>query len=880
MGQTASSIPHSNAAEDQAEAQQQPAGSSSATDSRQRRGGRRANGGTDDTGGSSGGPRRRRNVAARYSPYANPTVSATQSVRQTPLSQSISAQNTGRDNDSDQEMGEMRRNAAQLIEAVLPMTEESSFSRTNAQMADANRHEDVEMADVDGGADTRSQNTSSQNPTQSASSSPRRQNRVRGGDLLLARIIGRSIVDAVARELEERGTALAAVNNPQEMDALRNGNVANNANFFSAPTPTTAPTASANASNNDASSATATSADGTTADSTQQQSATPESVLPMYNMGFTSRVALYRDVARFILSIIVSELGSANSSSANDLSRSNFESSIPLHIQAGPVAAQAPGTSAANTGNGPPENTTQENTPSSLHTLHQPRQPGAQQSTQQDAQPNVEEMMRNTRMHYRMFLLPDAIDQTLEHYEHYRNSLEQSRGAAGTSDDSSASREARSGNSDQTRDPRIIANLNSVIDSIDNATQASEALSLSEQATATTSGDSTAAHQSSRNELLRVMRQREREEKLRRLRSMVQAMSDERRYLPIPVVILGMHMSGELRQAISAGFNVRGSAGSQAEHGTADATGPSSSPSPSPSPLSTPSTANPHTTPSAPGHDDPGGGVDGEEHGLQGIFRGIRTRVGRIVPSIIDGLAAWRHGRSDIGATTANNAEVGGSNDNTGNLSTDSPAADGRHTAEGRSNSNNDTPMMSAYLTIQYTQLGNPLLLHIIASTLLSDMLGDTLADGEAGASQNNGTSGNNYEILTELSNIIGQVMSNTVSQDLVNKKLAKYRYEGIVGNEAEDDNQNADVVARLIEEGEVEEHGDHPTTVKLVSADRCPVCLEDFKVGETLRVLGCRHALHLVCGDSWFTQGSNMCPVCRAEAVSTLATPGAEIRN
>ncbi|KAI8321871.1 hypothetical protein GQ54DRAFT_248227, partial [Martensiomyces pterosporus] len=53
---------------------------------------------------------------------------------------------------------------------------------------------------------------------------------------------------------------------------------------------------------------------------------------------------------------------------------------------------------------------------------------------------------------------------------------------------------------------------------------------------------------------------------------------------------------------------------------------------------------------------------------------------------------------------------------------------------------------------------------------------------------------------------------------------------------------------------------------VRLVSSERCPVCLEDFDDGDVLRVLKCHHALHLVCGDSWFTQGSNKCPICRSE--------------
>ncbi|KAJ1903142.1 hypothetical protein LPJ81_003220 [Coemansia sp. IMI 209127] len=355
------------------------------------------------------------------------------------------------------------------------------------------------------------------------------------------------------------------------------------------------------------------------------------------------------------------------------------------------------------------------------------------------------------------------------------------------------------------------------------------------------------------------MRQREREEKLRRLRSMVQAMSDERRYLPVPVVILGMHMSGELHQAIRTEFSVRGrDAGSRAETG-GGSTSSTSAPGNSGTDNAQADVASAASA-AATGHEDSGGDIDGEEHGIRGIFSAIRTGVGRILPIIVDGLAAWRHGRSDLGATAPGNTE-GSELDNRANDPSVESLAEAL--AAANNNANNNAPMMSAYLTIQYTQLGNPLLLHIIASTLLSDMLGET------GASQNSSASGNDYEILTELSNIIGQVISNTVSQDLVNKKLAKYRYEGIVGGETEDGGQNADAIARLIEDEEAEKDGKHPSTVKLLSSHRCPVCLEDFKVGETLRVLGCRHALHLPCGDSWFTQGSNMCPVCRAEAVN-----------
>ncbi|KAJ1728473.1 E3 ubiquitin-protein ligase rnf13 [Coemansia sp. Benny D160-2] len=773
-----------------------------------------------------------------------------------------------------------------LVESVVPMSPSlqplphSTLENTSGASAGANDDtspdRDVEMTDVDGEGDEPSQAAASEVPSGSRSaSSSRRSNRMVGGDMLLARIIGRSIVDTVAREMEENRPVLTAADRTRGRDSQQSGSGTNSENFFFHSIPT-APAATSR----ERSTETDPSGQQQQHQSTSQSPA-PESDLPMYNMGFSSRIALYRDVARFILSILVSDLDNENSSrnNGNDQDRPNFEYSFPLRVQNEPPAPLSnTDYLAPNTANTSSTSPAQENAAadasSSTNTSSQPSQQGARL--------NAADLLRTTRMHYRMFLLPDAIDQTLEHYERRNSRTEPSNG----SDDASTS----SGNS-ETVDSPVIASLNSVIDRIDNrVSQPSEPLSSSsppdQGATRTTSsilGEATA--RTSGNELLRTMRQREREEKLRRLRSMVRAMGDERRFLPVPVVILGMQLSGELHQEIRSRFGVpertdMQTNASQPSGDTADtltspvATAANVDTSSSSSSSTQRTSADIASAASASRRDGSGSGDDG---GVQGILRGIRTRVGQIVPSIVGGLAAWRrHGRNDLGAAaSAANTSAGGSDDGVSNADAE-PAAAQPTSGESNGVANNsadDGPMMSAYLTIQYTQLGNPLLLHIVASTLFSDLLGDAGSDGRAGSS----TSGNDYEILTELSNIIGQVMSNTVSQDLVNKKLAKYRYEGIVGGETKDGKKNTDVFARLIvDDDDVEEgaklDGDVQSVVKLVSADRCSVCLEDFKVGEVLRVLGCHHALHLPCGDSWFTQGSNMCPICRSEAVSTGA--------
>ncbi|KAF3973494.1 hypothetical protein CMV_003091 [Castanea mollissima] len=55
-----------------------------------------------------------------------------------------------------------------------------------------------------------------------------------------------------------------------------------------------------------------------------------------------------------------------------------------------------------------------------------------------------------------------------------------------------------------------------------------------------------------------------------------------------------------------------------------------------------------------------------------------------------------------------------------------------------------------------------------------------------------------------------------------------------------------------------------------------CAICLEDYTVGEKLRILPCRHKFHALCVDSWLTTWRTFCPVCKRDARTKTGDPPA----
>ncbi|KAK9743301.1 hypothetical protein RND81_03G230500 [Saponaria officinalis] len=59
-------------------------------------------------------------------------------------------------------------------------------------------------------------------------------------------------------------------------------------------------------------------------------------------------------------------------------------------------------------------------------------------------------------------------------------------------------------------------------------------------------------------------------------------------------------------------------------------------------------------------------------------------------------------------------------------------------------------------------------------------------------------------------------------------------------------------------------------------TSSTCAICLEDYIVGDRLRVLPCRHKFHAFCVDSWLTTWRTFCPVCKRDARTMNGEPPA----
>ncbi|OMJ07685.1 Receptor homology region, transmembrane domain- and RING domain-containing protein 2 [Smittium culicis] len=303
-----------------------------------------------------------------------------------------------------------------------------------------------------------------------------------------------------------------------------------------------------------------------------------------------------------------------------------------------------------------------------------------------------------------------------------------------------------------------------------------------------------------------------------------------------------------------------------------------------------------------------------QNRGVRSILSSIYDRVSRLIPSLSSESIIPQN--SNTTPTPATQSAAPNNNSNTDLPILPEPSTNDSGDQSSTSSRQPHSGLI-VYVFATSFELSHPLLLSFMVNLLFPNLM-NTSSDSFL-ADANNGQL---YEDFMAFAELLGQARSPVASMADVEAQLPKYTYhleslknnykEKLSENTAEDShsqdsvdtkentpdlqnieqivsqsnndsaslksdkqiNSPEDTIECGIKNGEEmvgigriqSESGD--TFVRLLSAEKCLVCMEEFGIGDSLRVLSCRHGFHADCVADWITKGANICPVCRSEAV------------
>jgi hypothetical protein len=120
---------------------------------------------------------------------------------------------------------------------------------------------------------------------------------------------------------------------------------------------------------------------------------------------------------------------------------------------------------------------------------------------------------------------------------------------------------------------------------------------------------------------------------------------------------------------------------------------------------------------------------------------------------------------------------------------------------------------------------------------------------------------------------ITGCVRDLTRSEAILEREQQDLAFEGRLDLEEMDSGLDCKIITTISHEYIYKEkHRPKDESVKPVT--QCAVCLDDFHVGEILRLLPCAHTFHRFCIDKWLEDNLD-CPVCKTDIVSLARQMG-----